>query len=119
VHRDEYDDDVDHTPRAESSRLAIILLALALLLSLAYNMFSAIRDRSNLQAARVNQQATLQQAERIRTQFDSITRRTVELAQQGNQGAAMIAEQLARRGLLKSGAGPTTSTPDASRPATK
>ena len=119
MRRAESDEDMDQTGQRGSSRLAITLLALAVLLSLAYNMFSAVRDRRNLQTARTNQQATIQQAERIRKQFDSLTHRTVELAQQGNQGAAMIVEQLARRGLVKPGASSTTPAPDAARPTTK
>lgn len=97
-----------------------MLLTLTVLLSLGFNTFSLIRERGNLMAIRQNQQATIQQAERVRAQLDSIARRTLELAQQGNSGAAIIVEQLARRGLtIKPGSAPPTSPPDAPRPATK
>ena len=39
------------------------------------------------------------QAERVRTQSDSIARKMVQLARQGNPNAALIVDQLSRRGV--------------------
>ena len=109
----------DQPPR-DTGHLALMLLTLTVLLSLGFNTFSLIRERGNLMAIRENQQATIQQAERVRAQLDSIAKRTLELAQQGNSGAAIIVEQLARRGVtIKPGAGPQAAPPDAQRPPAK
>jgi hypothetical protein len=97
-----------------------MLLTLTMLVSLGFNTFSLVRERRSLIAIRDNQQVTIQQAERVRAQLDSIARRTLELAQQGNSGAAIIVEQLARRGLtIDPGPGPQAAPPDAQRPAAK
>jgi hypothetical protein len=97
-----------------------MLLTLTVLLSLGFNTFSLIRERGNLIAIQEKQQATIEQAERVRAQLDSIAQRTLQLAQQGNAGAAIIVEQLAKRGVtINPGPGPRTSPPDAQPPAAK
>ena len=70
-----------------------------MLTSLGLQTFQLGRERSNLHRIREDQENTMQQAKRVRAQLDSIAQRTLELAQQGNQGAAAIVEQLARRGI--------------------
>jgi len=68
-----------------------------------------IRERTALQNVRTAQEAALERAQKIRAQFDTITKKTLELAQQGNAGAALIVDELARRGVTitpSSSAGP-------------
>jgi hypothetical protein len=77
----------------------VFLLAGAMLASLGFQAFQLGRERSDLHRVRDNQENAIQQAQRVRAQLDSVARRTLELAQQGNQGAAAIVEQLARRGI--------------------
>jgi hypothetical protein len=79
--------------------IAVFLLAGAMLASAGFQAFQLGRERSNLQRIRDNQENAIRQAQRIRGQLDSVARRTLELAQQGNPGAATIVEQLARRGI--------------------
>lgn len=113
---------MNHTPeetRDGISHVAFILLTVALLLALAYNTFYLIRERRNLHTVRENQQTPLRQAERVRAQFDSIVKRTLQLAQQGNSGAAIIAENLARRGITTNPGPAPQTTPDPQAPATK
>lgn len=107
-------------PRGGISRLAFVLLTIALLVALGYNTFYLARERQNLRTIRENQQAPLRQAERVRAQFDSIVKRTLQLAQQGNPNASMIVESLARRGItVNPGPAPQTTAPDAQAPAPK
>lgn len=106
-------------PRGGTGRAALILLTLAVLVSIGYHTFHIIRERQNLHAIRENQQAGLRQAERVRTQFDSLVKRMLELAQQGNTGAATLVEQLARRGITIKPDAVQTTPPATQSPATK
>ena len=91
--------------------LAVFLLATAMLVWLGFQTFQLARERSTLETIKVNQETTIAQAQRVRGQLDSIARRTLELAQQGNAGAAAIVEQLARRGVAINPSAPATPSP--------
>lgn len=78
---------------------ALALLAIAVVAWFGFQTFQLARERSALQAARVSQEPTIAQAQRIRAQLDAITKSTLGLAQQGNASAAFIVEELARRGV--------------------
>jgi hypothetical protein len=89
--------------------MALALLTIAVVAWLSFQTVQQIRERSALQNVRTAQEAALERAQKIRAQFDTITKKTLELAQQGNAGAALIVEELARRGVTitpSSSAGP-------------
>ena len=86
-------------PRHSDPWRAVALLTVAFVAWLSFQLVQHVRERSTLQAVRTAQEATIGQAQRIRGQFESITKGTLELAQQGNPGAALIVEELARRGV--------------------
>lgn len=65
----------------------------------AFQTFELVRERSSLQSVKAAQEPTIEQAQKLRAQLDVISRKTLELAQRGNSGAALIVEQLARRGV--------------------
>ncbi len=93
---------------------AVALLTLAFVVWLSFQTFQQIRERGALQAVRTAQEAAIGHAQKVRGQFESITKGTLELAQQGNAGAALIIEELARRGVTinpKSPFGPAPSAP--------
>jgi len=89
---------------------ALALLTIAVVAWFGFQTFQLTRERSALQAARVSQEPTIAQAQRIRGQLDSVTKSTLELAQQGNASAAYIVEELARRGVRINPASPMGST---------
>jgi len=95
---------------------ALALLTIAVVAWFGFQTFQLTRERSALQAARVSQEPTIAQAQRIRGQLDSITKSTLELAQQGNASAAYIVEELARRGVRINPASPLGSTGPAPAP---
>jgi hypothetical protein len=94
---------------AHRSRLksAVMLLTIAFVLWMAFQTFQLGRERVALRRIRAAQEPTIQQAVNVRAQLDSIAKRTLELAQQGNRSAATIVEELAKRGV--------TIKPDASK----
>lgn len=79
--------------------LAVVILALTMVGWFGLQTFQLVRERAHLRSLRENQESLLQQAQRVRGQLDSIARSTLELAHKGNQGAAVIVDQLARRGI--------------------
>jgi hypothetical protein len=93
---------------------AVALLTVAFVVWLSFQTVQQFRERSALQTVRTAQEAALERAQRVRGQFDTITKKTLELAQQGNAGAALIVEELARRGVTitpSSSAGPLPTPP--------
>jgi N-acetylglucosamine kinase-like BadF-type ATPase len=98
--------------------LAVFVLTAAMLAGLGYQTFQLVRERSTLQTIKVNQEATVVQAQRVRAQLDSIARRTLELAQQGNPGAASIVDQLARRGITINPTAAASAPPGSAPPGT-
>lgn len=86
-------------PRPASTWPAVTLLTVAVLAWFAFQTYQLVRERSTLHALKAGQETMLAQAGKVRTQTDSIARKTLELAQQGNAGAAVIVDELARRGV--------------------
>jgi len=93
---------------------AVALLTIAVVAWLSFQTVQQIRERTALQNVRTAQETALERAQKIRAQFDTITKKTLELAQQGNAGAALIVDELARRGVTitpSSSAGPLPPPP--------
>ena len=79
--------------------LAVTFVTLAVVAWFAFQTYQLVRERNSLQAVKAAQDPTIEQAQKLRAQLDAISSKTLELAQQGNAGAALIVEQLARRGV--------------------
>jgi hypothetical protein len=90
---------------------AVALLTVAVVAWLSFQTVQQIRERTTLQTVRTAQEAPIERAQRIRAQFDTIAKKTLELAQQGHAGAALIMEELARRGVTISPNSPLGSPP--------
>jgi hypothetical protein len=75
------------------------MVVLALFVWAGFQTFQLIRERGALRGLRAGQEPTIQEATKVRTQLDSIARRTAELAAQGNASAKMIVEELRKRGV--------------------
>ena len=107
--------DRDPSPRPLGPWLPLALLTAAFLVLTGYQTFQLVRERGKLRTVRANQEAPFQQAQRVRAQLDSIARSTLELAKQGNSGAAVIVEQLARRGITINPNAPPPAAPTAEK----
>jgi len=94
---------------ASSPGPALTLVVVSVLAWFAFQTVQLVRERSSLHAAKASQDGTLAQAEKLRTQLDSIAKKTLELAQQGNANAALIVQELARRGVTINPSGTSTS----------
>ena len=98
--------------------VAVALLVVAFVAWLSFQTIQQVRERGTLQTVKTAQGATIEQAQKVRGQLDVISRKTLELAQQGNAGAALIVEELARRGVTinpNSPTGPAAPAPPPSK----
>jgi hypothetical protein len=87
---------------AERSKLhlPVALLATAFVLMVGFQTSQLIREHDNLVAMRASQEATLQQAVKLRQQFDTIMGKTAQLADEGDVGARSIVDDLRRQGIM-------------------
>ena len=76
-----------------------LLLAAGLVIWTAFQTFMLIDEHRTLNAARANQEATVQQSVKLRDQLDSIAAKMQILADKGNVGAKTIVEELKKRGV--------------------
>ena len=79
--------------------IPMCLLAAAWTLWSVFQMVMLFQEGSNLQALRANQEPTIQQAQKLRAQLDSIAAKTAELAAKGDPGAKTIVDALRQRGI--------------------
>lgn len=75
------------------------LLAVAWTLWAVFQMIMLFQEGANLKILRANQEPTVQQAAKLRTQLDSIAADTAKLAANGNAGAKTIVDALKQRGI--------------------
>ena len=109
---DDESQNIDEAERLESRRVEPSSLTLPLSLTLAaltiyfgFQTFQLLNERSNLTLVKGSQQAAIQEAQKIQTQFQSLVNKVSELADKGHAGAKMVMEELLNRGV---GAGPET-----------
>lgn len=76
-----------------------ILFAAGLVIWAGFQTTVLIQEKRNLTTLRENQENTVQQATKLRTQLDSIAAKTQILAEKGNTGAATIVAELKKRGI--------------------
>jgi hypothetical protein len=106
-------DEPGSRPERPSPWLAVTLLTIALVAWFGFQTYQLVRERAGLQAARASQEPTIEQAQKLRTQLDAISKKTLELAKQGNAGATLIVEELARRGVTINPSSPAGPAPPA------
>jgi hypothetical protein len=79
--------------------LPFVLTLIALFVYFAFNTLQMTVERSNLASIKANQEAAIQEAQKIQAQFKTLIGKTSELAQQGHAGAKMVMEGLQSQGL--------------------
>ncbi len=85
--------------RGRSPFVPLLLLACAFAVWTIFQTVQLSRERDALNTTRTGQDATIEQAQKMRAQLDSIARGTAQLAQQGNPNASLIIEELRKRGI--------------------
>ena len=120
---DENDNIVEREQAPERSAVAQSVLTLpfittlvALTIYFAFQTLQLAIERNNLGLVKANQDAAIQEAQKVQTQFKTLVSKTGVLAAQGHAGARMVMEELQKRGL---GAAPEAPTPETKMPETK
>jgi hypothetical protein len=107
--RNEVEEQETIAPRAErGANLPLMIMLIALLLWFGFQSLQLATERANLGEARGHQEAAMQEAQKLRTQFESLISKTTELANKGHAGAKLVMEELQKRGM---GAQPEAITP--------
>ena len=89
------------------SNLPFIITLVALTIYFAFQTLQLSIERNNLGMVKANQDAAIQEAQKVQAQFKTLVTKTGELADQGHAGAKMVMEELQKRGL---GAAPEASS---------
>ena len=79
--------------------LPMAITLIALLIYFAFQTLQLVSERSNLASVRANQEAALQESQKVQTQFKTLVTQTSELANQGHAGAKMVIDELQKRGV--------------------
>jgi hypothetical protein len=88
------------TPPVErGANLPLMILLIALVLWFGFQTLQLASERANLGEARGHQEAAMQEAQKLRTQFESLISKTSELANKGHAGAKLVMEELQKRGM--------------------
>jgi Icc-related predicted phosphoesterase len=88
--------------------IPLFLFGAGLVLWTGFQTTMLITEKRNLETVKTNQENTIQQALKLRTQLDSIAAKTQILAEKGNTGAKTIVDELKKRGVtINPNASPT------------
>jgi hypothetical protein len=86
--------------RAAGADLPLALLAVGFLLWLAFQTVQLVRDSEALDTINHNQDSPLQDAAKLRQATDALAADTAQLAQDGNIGAKLVVEEMARQNVM-------------------
>jgi flagellar basal body-associated protein FliL len=98
----------------KSSNVPLILTLLVLTVYFGFQTLQFASERGNLAAVKSNQEAAIQEAQKVQAQFKALVTRTGQLADQGHAGARMVMEELQKRGI---GFSPQAMPPETKAPA--
>jgi len=77
--------------------LPVVFVVVSLFVLMAFETGQAIHDRSALEELRHPQQATVQEAVKLRQQLQTLASKTAELAAAGDSGAKTVVDQMKRQ----------------------
>ena len=98
------------------SNLPFIITLAALTIYFGFQTAQLLSERGNLAQVKSNQEAAIQEAQKVQTQFRNLVTKTSQLAAQGHAGAKMVMEELQKRGV---GFASEPATPETTAPPSK
>lgn len=94
---------MEHKPTNSSGALAVnlslLFLIIALLIWFGFQTMQLVNERNSLKTLHGNQEQTIVNSQKMRTQLDAIAAGTKHLADQGNANAQLVVQQLAKNGI--------------------
>ena len=91
--------DVIVPPVERRTHLPLTILLIALVLWFGFHTLQLASERANLSEASGHQEAAMQEAQKLRTQFESLVTKLSELANKGHAGAKLVMDELQKRGM--------------------
>jgi hypothetical protein len=82
--------------------LPIVLVVVSFFVLMAFETGHAIYDRGALSDQRRSQEATVQEAVKVRQQLETLAAKTAQLAADGDEGAKSVVDQMRRQGITLS-----------------
>ncbi len=82
-----------------SAFVPVLVIALAVVLWLAFQTVQLVREQQQLEAAQASLEPQHQAATKLRASLDDVATATAKLANAGNANARVIVEQLRSRGV--------------------
>jgi len=95
------------------SNLPSIVTLAALTIYFGFQTYQGLTERVNLTAVKSNQDAAIQEAQKVQAQFKTLVTKTGQLADQGHAGAKLVMEELLKRGV---GGAPEPTAPEVTAP---
>ena len=86
-------------PVERGANLPVMILLIALVLWFGFQTLQLASERANLNEARAHQEAAMQEAQKLRTQFESLISKLSELANKGHASAKLVMDELQKRGV--------------------
>jgi len=80
-------------------KLPLILLTVSLLVWFGFQTVQLFFERKNLLSVTGSFQSAVQEAQKLRTQLETLITKTAELAKQGNTSAKKAVEELEQKGI--------------------
>jgi hypothetical protein len=87
------------SPEKTASILPFVITAAALFIYFFFQTLQLVVERSNLASVKASQEAPIQEAQKIQSQFKLLITKTSELADKGHAGAKLVIEGLQSQGL--------------------
>ena len=82
------------------SGVPLALLAIAVLLGLAFQTVQLVRDSEMLASINRSQDTPLQETARLRQATDSLASEIAQMAQSGNAGAQQVVDEMAKQNIV-------------------
>ena len=97
----EESEEIEEQVRVEKtgSNVPFIITLAALTVYFGFQTVQLISERGNLGQVKSSQEAAIQEAQKVQTQFRNLVTKTGQLADQGHAGAKMVMEELQKQGV--------------------
>lgn len=90
----------------QAGGIALVLVVLSMFLSVVFRGIELLEERRNLAQLHDLQDGSIQQATRLRNQFNALASGVAQLAAAGDGGAKGIVEEMRRQGVVLKSAKP-------------
>jgi len=85
--------------QARSPAIPLAVLCTALLVWFSFQTWRLATENTRLSAMLANQQALVQNSEKLRASLDTLASETAKLAAEGNPNARLLVDELRKRGV--------------------